>query len=263
MQDSGGRTLDLEALHKHEYAIGYSDIDFLKNLKCSALFGYFQDTASEAAYKLGAGVETLAEEYSAAWVLTRIRVEFERVPQLSERITVETWPHPPGRIEFERDFKVRDGKGDVIIRAVSNWVIIDTNTRELKRSSFIEMQYPPFIQEHALDCRLAKLKPSGRLEPVYKKVVGYSDVDINGHINNSKYIDYIMDCFTVDSYRKYTMRSIEVDYLKEAFPGDTLQLYRDIPESGNETIYIEGVNEADGKPSFRAMIETALRNETV
>ncbi len=258
-----GKVLETGALHKNKYTIGYSDVDFLKNLKCSTLFDYFQDTASEAADMLGAGVDTLAERYSVAWVLTRIRVEFARIPKWNESITVETWPHPPGRLEFERDYKVRDANGEVIVRAVSSWVIIDTKTRELRKSDFINMNYPPFIKEHALDCRPGKLRPFGQPEPVYKKVVGYSDVDFNGHINNSRYIDYIMDCFPVDSHRQYTIKSIEVNYIKEAFPGDMLLLCRDIPKDGSDMVYIEGANEADNRPSFKARIEIAPRNGAV
>lgn len=142
-----------EAVYRSTYTIGYSDIDFLKNLKCSKLFEYFQDTASEAADRLGAGVDTLDEKYSVAWVLTRIRVEFTRIPGLNESITVSTWPHPPGKLEFERDFTVTDENGDVIIRAVSAWVIIDVKTRELRRSDYIHMEYPEFTGEHALDSR--------------------------------------------------------------------------------------------------------------
>jgi medium-chain acyl-[acyl-carrier-protein] hydrolase len=251
--------LDSGALYKSTYNIGYSDVDFTKSLKYSTLFGYFQDTASEAVEKLGAGVDTLAERYGVAWVLARIRVEFDRIPVWSESITVETWPHPPGKLEFDRDFRVRDADGDIIIKAASNWVLLDINTRELRKSDFIEMDHPPFTGEHALDRRPGRLKPSGQLEAVYRKHIGYSDVDFYGHINNSRYIDYIMDCFPVESHRKHILKSIEVNYIKEAFPGDTLVMYRDIPEAGSDTAYIEGVNEADGRPSFKARIELVPR----
>ncbi len=247
------------ALHRNSYNIGYSDVDFTKSLKYSTLFGYFQDTAGEAADKLGVGIDTLNERYGVAWVLARIRVEFDRIPIWNESITVETWPHPPGRLEFERDYRVRDAHGNIIVSAVSNWVLFDIVTRELKRSDLIEIDYPPFIQEHALERGPGRLRPSGQTEAVYKKLIGYSDVDINGHINNSRYIDYIMDCFPVESHRRCSLKSIEVNYMKEAFPGDTLVMYRDVPSAGAGTVYVEGVNEADGRPSFRAMIETVPR----
>lgn len=255
--------MGIEAVYRNTYTIGYSDVDFLKCLKCSKLFEYFQDTASEDVKRLGAGVDTLAEEYSAAWILTRIRVEFARTPELNESITVATWPHPPGKLEFERDFLVCGRDGDAIIRAASTWVLIDTKTRELKRSDYIRMEYPDFIAEHALDSQPGKLRPSGKPEPVYRKVVGYSDVDFNGHINNSRYIDYIMDCFPVESHRQYMLKAIEVNYIKEAFPGDTLLLCREIPDDGDGTVYIEGVNEEDGKPCFKARIWVRPRQGAV
>ncbi len=253
--------VDSAALHRKTYSIGYSDVDFTRSLKCSTLFGYLQDTAGEAADKLGAGIDTIAERYNVSWILARIRVEFDRIPTWNESITVETWPHPPGRLEFERDYRVRDAQGDIIIKSVSNWVLFDINTRELRKSDFIEMNYPPFFQEHALDCRPGRLKPFGQPEEVYKKLIGYSDVDLNGHINNSRYIDYIMDCLPVESHKNYCLKALEVNYIKEAFPGDTLVMYRDIPTDGLDMIYIEGVNEADGRPSFKARIEIAPRQD--
>lgn len=250
------------ALHKKTYNIGYSDVDFTKGLKCSTLFGYFQDTAGEAADRLGAGIDVLTERYGVSWVLARMSVEFDRIPMWNESITVETWPHPPGRLEFERDFRVRDAQGNIIVKAVSNWVLIDINTRELKRSDTIEINYPPFIEDHALDRKPGRLKPSGPTEAVYRKFIGYSDVDINGHINNSRYIDYIMDCLPVEIHREYRPVTIDVHYMKETFPGDTMAMYRDDPAAGQGmAYYIEGVNESDGKPSFKAMIELAPRQE--
>lgn len=250
-----GVQMELEALHKNTYSVGYSDVDFTKKLKLSALFGYFQDTASQAAAKLGGGVDTLAEKYSVAWVLLRIRAEIGRFPELNEEITVQTWPHPPGKLEFERDYSVIDAEGKVIIRAVSHWGIIDVEKRELRKSGFIELKYPPFIQEHALEYKFGKLRPFGQPDAAYKKVIGYSDVDFNGHINNARYIDYIMDCFPVESHRQYCVRSIEVNYIKEAFPGDTLVMFRDVSALASNKVYIEGVNEADGKAVFRAQVE--------
>lgn len=251
--------MESEIVHKNKYKIGYSEVDFTKELKLSSLFGFFQDTASAAVEKLGAGVVVLAEKYSVAWILTRIKVEIERIPVLEEEVTVETWPHPPGRLEFERDYRVRDADGKAIIRAASNWAIIDIHTRELRRADFIHINYPPFIDEHALGSKPGRLKPFGRPEVVYKKVIGYSDVDFNGHVNNTRHIDYAMDCFPVEGHKQYRVRTIEVNYIKEAFPGDILVMFRDTSAMDSNRIYIEGVNEGDGKTVFRAQVEIAER----
>jgi len=243
-----------EPLYKNSYIIGYRDVDFNKNLRLSSLFGYFQDTASLNVEMLGIGVETIAEKYSVAWVLTKILVEIYRIPSWNEKITVETWPHEPKKYEFDRDFRVWDEEGNILASAISNWVLLDINTREIKKSDIIESDYPhiSFIEERALDGRIRKLKPYGELEAVYRKVIGYSDTDVNGHINNAKYIDYIMDCFSMEDHKKHTVKSIQVNYIKEVFPGDALVLFRDISKAGSNQVYIEGIHEADQKPAFSA-----------
>lgn len=245
-----------EPLYKNEYIIGYRDVDFNKKLRLSALFGYFQDTSSMNIDKLGIGVDALSEKYSVAWVLTKMLVTINRTPTWNEKITIETWPHPPKKFEFERDFRARDAQGNVIATAISSWVLLDIKTREIRKSEVISSDYPPFsfIEERAIDSRLRKLKPFGQPEAVYKKIIGYSDTDFNGHINNAKYIDYIMDCFPIEDHKKHTVRSMEVNYIKEVFPGDALMLYRDISMVDSNMIYIEGINEADQKSAFRAQL---------
>lgn len=98
-------------------------------------------------------------------------------------------------------------------------------------------------------------------EVIYRNryVIGYSDVDFIGHINNTRYIDYIRDCFPVESHRQYGVKAIEVNYIKEAFPGDSLLMYRDVSALDSNMVYIEGANETDGKPGFKARVEIAPR----
>jgi len=245
-----------ELVYRNSYLIGYRDVDFNYNLRLSSLFGYFQDTASMNVEKLGIGVNAISEKYSVAWVLTKILVKINRIPKWNERITVETWPHKPKKYEFDRDFRVRDENGDIIASAISNWVLLDINTREIRKSDIISSDYPPlqFTEERALEGKPGKLKPFGQPEIVYRKVLGYSDTDVNGHINNAKYIDYIMDCFSMEEHKKHSVNSIQVNYIKELFPGDVLVLYRDVSKTDSNLVYIEGINEEDRKPVFSAVL---------
>jgi acyl-ACP thioesterase len=247
------------SVYRKKYVIGINEVDFTQKLKQSALFGYFQDIASHAVLNLNIGINELIERFHVTWVLVRIRADIVRNPGWNEEITLETWPQEPGRLEFERDFLVTDGQGNVIIRAVSTWVIMDVDTREVKKSELIHFKYPSFKKERAMDCRLGRLKPSGTPEAAYKRIIGYSDVDMNGHLNNSKYVDFIMDCFTVENHRQYEVRSIEVNYLSEALPGETLVLRRELSEINANHIYIDGVNEAGDKTVFRARLEIGPR----
>lgn len=242
-------------VYKKKYYIGLSDIDFAKKLKLSALFNYFQDIASLAAENLGVGVTEIGEKFGVTWALTRVKVDILRSPEWNEEITIETWPLEPEKLEFERDFIVRDRDGNIIIRAVSKWIIFDIKTRRLKKTELIGLKYPDIITERSIDCEFEKLKPLGEFETAYKKVVGYSDIDLNEHLNNSRYVDFIMDCFDLESHKKYGIKTIDVSYINEALPGDTIILNKDISSLNSNLIYIEGFNESDNKVIFKALVE--------
>ncbi|MEN1966663.1 acyl-ACP thioesterase domain-containing protein [Lentibacillus sp. N15] len=244
----------VSSVFKHQYHIDLRDVDFTKRLKLSTLFSYFQDVASLASIDLGFGIETLEKKFGVSWILTRIRVNIIRYPIWDEEITIETWPLEPGKVEMDRDFLVKDASGNIIIRAVSKWIIMDIHERKIKRAETIGIRYPENITERAMEGKLRKLKSFGELEAVYNKVIGYSDIDFNGHLTNSRYVDYIMDCFPVEDHKNYTIQTIDLNFNNEAMPGDSLTLYKDISQIDKDLIYIEGVNQTDKSVAFKSLI---------
>ena len=242
-------------MFKTKVHVDLRDVDFLKNVKLSSVFSYLQDAASLAADHLGYGISTLVENFDVVWVLAKIRVEIDRLPEWDEELTIVTWPLEPKRVEFERDFYIIDKKGDIIIKAVSVWVLMDIKKRRLKRADTVGIQYANIENKRALEVKPGKLKDFGQLQSVYEKVIGYSDIDINGHLNNSKYVDYIMDCFPVNDHKKFQMNAIEVHFVNEALPGDTVQLFKDTSRIQEGIVYIEGLNKNQNKTFFKALIE--------
>ncbi|HPF88243.1 MAG TPA: thioesterase [Candidatus Limiplasma sp.] len=248
------------SIYRTKHRVELSDVDFMKKLRMSILFEYFQDISSMHAENLGVGIDTLEKEHGLAWILMRMRVEIIRTPVWDEEITLETWPQEP-RIFCERDYYVRDADGNIIIRAAAIWAVFDMKARKLSREKIVYEGLPSIVKERAIQTKARKSSPLGQLEPAYTKVVGYSDVDMNGHLNNSRYIDFIMDCFSLESHQRYDVKAIEVDYLNEALPGDSLLLYKDISALDANAVYIEGVREKDKKTSFKARL-VIQANET-
>ncbi len=247
--------MNTNIIYKKDYHIGISDVDFVKKLKLSTLFTYFQDIASAAVDHLGIGINTLEQKHGVAWILTRIKVNIVRNPVWNENIIIETWPQEPKKFAFERDFIIKDKSENIIIRAISKWIILDIKTRKLKRNEEINIKYPDIIKERALDSKLKKLVAFGDKEIAYKRKIGYSDIDFNGHLNNSKYIDFIMDCFTIEEHQKYKVNEIEVTYINETLPGDCIILFKDTSAVNLNMIYVEGINEESGQAIFKAEIK--------
>lgn len=244
----------MEAIYEKKYTVQVNDIDFRQQLKLSSLFVYLQDMATEHGYRIGVGRDVLQEKYGIIWVLTRVRVDILRYPKFKEEITMQTWPEQPGKLEFNRNFIIYDKNNNIMAKAISQWVLIDFNTRKLRRSSILEEQFPQSDKESAIVYNLGKIKPKGSLVRSYKKTVGYSDIDLNEHLNNAKYIDYIMDCFTIEEHKKHFVKSIEINYLHEALPGETIELYTDTAGAKSNQVYIEGINDSSKLTTFKAQI---------
>lgn len=245
----------MEAIYKKQFTIQGTDVDFRQQLKLSSLFIYLQDMATEHATKLGVGRDVTQGKHGVVWVLIRARVDVVRYPIIGENIMIETWPNQPGKLEFERNFFMYDNDNNIIAKAITSWALIDFNTRKLKRSNVIEANFPISGRENAIDCQLGRLKSKGNLNTEYKKTVGYSDIDINEHLNNAKYIDYIMDCFSIEQHKEHIVNSIEIDYIHEALPGETIVLQSDLTDVRKNIIYIEGINEETGKISFKSQMK--------
>lgn len=237
-----------------KYQVMVSDADFTNKLKMSAAFNYFQEIAGLHSDSLGIGFNTIQKNPGVAWVLTRMRVDIIKYPIWDQEVYVETWPQIPRKYEFERDFFIKDLDGNIMVRAISTWAIINIKTRSLEKTEAIAIEYPEIVTERAIDCKLTKPRASGGLEIAYKRVVGCSDIDMNGHLNNSKYIDFIMDCFTVEDVKSHFVKSIQVNYISEALPGDTIVLYKDNSMVNEGKLYIEGINEKDGSVIFKSII---------
>lgn len=239
-------------IYKKTYIVDWGDIDFKKELKLSVLFSFFQETSSDASEELGFGIERLEREFSVAWVLMKMRVDLLRIPVLGETITIETWPLEPGRLTYDRDFLVKDAENNIIIKAISSWIIMDLAERKIDRQQKVDIRYPSIKNERAIDAKMRKLKANGPLSTSYEKMIGYSDIDFNGHLNNARYIDYIMDCFQVSEHKQYHVKSLEVHFTNEALPGEIITLKKDLSEAIEKGVYIEGINEQSNETVFRS-----------
>lgn len=251
--------MNQDILHKKGYRIKLGDVDVTGQLKPGALFSLFQDVASEAADRIGYGYEYLRKTYDAAWILVRLHFEAIRFPKYNEQVLLETWPLLPDRFEYPRDFLLKNEKGEVLIRARSFWAILHIQTRKMMRADRLNLpnlSEPPG-QPEAVD--RPRLTDFGHLQPVWKIRVGISETDINGHLNNAKYVDYMMDCFSMEEYRNWKVRTLDIQFVHETFSGETVELYRDLSRIGEGVLYIEGKKSPEGQRVFKGLVRVEKR----
>ena len=77
---------------------------------------------------------------------------------------------------------------------------------------------------NALDEDLMKLAPENGLEEKFTTRANYSVVDVLGHVNNARYIEWVMDCFPFERFKSHQLAWLQINYNNEVRAGETVQI---------------------------------------
>jgi medium-chain acyl-[acyl-carrier-protein] hydrolase len=211
--------------YEKEYSIHVYETGPDGRLTLFSLFDYLQDIASDHAVKLGYGRDELLKQNNF-WVLSRIYAEISSIPEWNRTITIRTWPRGTDKLFALRDYEVRYSDGRQIARATSSWLIVDRFSKRIQRpDNTLSMYYSDLPREKALIRNAAKIEPAPpdrRNTPV--SIVRISDLDINLHTNNVRYVKWIYDSYTLDFIMNHTPLSVEINYLAESHYNDIISI---------------------------------------
>lgn len=199
------------------------DVDGTGCCKASALLGHMQEAATQAAEESTFGRGALLEGYNAFWMLTRIMLRLDRPLSWGEEVTIRTW-HRGGRSAvLYRDFDLF-AEGKTVGEGVSAWVLADVDSRRLLRLGDVS-ELRGTEGENCKTLKLSKLKQPEQLEAVERRPMRYSDTDINGHVNNTRYADFACDAVGMPREGQF-LSELRVGYLAECRIGETLEILR-------------------------------------
>jgi len=232
--------MDLLQFEK-EYKIHVYETGPDGRLSLYSLFDFLQDIAGEHAVKLGFGRDDLLRE-NHFWVLSRMLANIPLWPEWEETIIVRTWPKGTDKLFALRDFEVcyRDGKH--IASASSSWLVVDKTTKRVQRPDNILTRFNSEVPaRNALERNAGKIEPSssdGVTSEVFR--VKISDLDINLHTNNVRYIKWVTDTYDLDFRMNHIPVLIETNYLAES-KWDEEVFIRTSSEKNNTLIYNHSV----------------------
>lgn len=228
-----------------EYQIKYCEVDFQDNLKMSSVLSYLEEVACLSADELGFGYEYLKPKGYAFMVSSTV-CHFERPIRLSEVVRMVTWPTPPSYVVFEREYQIFSNSGNLLCNAASRWCLIDWHTGKLLKSTVIDNQdYSTYNTQKALENPIWKIPKFDLLEGELKftLTIANSEYDHNLHVNNTKYADYCINCFSINELEGRFIKEFAISYVRQCKEGQTLRFYLKCGENGE--YYAQGVNEMD------------------
>ncbi len=228
--------------------ISISDCDARGRIRPSSLLVLMQEIGETHAATLGLSRTRLVQN-GMCWVLYRQRTVMARLPHFHEKIRATTWPAPVEGPLFPRCFLFEAEDGRPLGSAVAAWVLMDIQTRRPLRPSALVGDLPPSLRPSPLPIP-AMLRVTGG-ESLGSRKVCYSDVDVNGHMNNTRYIDWVCDALNYGALEEKGLAEWQVNYLAEARPGEKIALSS--LEDGEATLF-SGKREADGRAIFEARV---------
>lgn len=236
----------------YQFIVDSRDVDGQNQLRPSALLGYLQEAAVEAAMELGVDRDTVVAKYNCFWMLARIWYRMERPLHFGEAVTVRTWHRGGHGATMYRDFDLYV-EDKLVGEAVSIWVLADLDTRRLLRFSKVEeCQADTTGGALCKSIQLNNLKPPETLEQAENRRLYYSDTDINGHVNNVHYADFACDALHMETLGQGNFVSeLQVCYVSECRPGEEMELYtgRD-----GDAYFVLG-QDHEGKSRFTARLK--------
>ena len=214
------------AIFEHKFEIGFRDVGKSNELTNKGLIGYLEDTAGMHSNEVGYGLNNI-KDTGLTWVLLNWKIRVLKRPLYGESILIKTWARNSAKFYTFRDFEVYNDHNELVAIATTKWVLMDAKTMSLtKISEDLICKYDPetklvFQNEPEIN----KLILPTEYSSVNSYLVQRKDIDINGHVHNTYYLDFAYEILPEDVYQKSSFDNFEIMYKKETKFGEVIRCF--------------------------------------
>ncbi|MDO5124087.1 MAG: thioesterase [Eubacteriales bacterium] len=214
--------------------------DYNRNGKLSyeAILQILENAAGNHSANIGDSIAD-ANKNGIAWILTEWQIKILRRPENGERLNITTWVRgkAPASAVY-RDFILTDANGTEVIRAEAKFALFDLTTSRLTRiSEELFGSYQPESKTVFEDSQRLRTPTEYSAETELK--LRRSDIDFNGHVHNTRYIDFALQALPTDSFDRDSFSKIRISYKKPVTENNAVTL-KYISQEFKETVGIYG-----------------------
>ncbi len=199
--------------------------DLNRRLTIYKLCSFFQDIAGNHTIECGVGWETMQEQ-NVFWVLSRMKIHIVEFPEWRQKVKVSTWSNGSDGLFAYRNFLVEDESGKVFVKASSMWLMVNIETRRIVRPDDFMRDFP-LCAEKLFDVDPEKIPSLTDKQIFIPSIVTFTETDMNFHVNNVSYIERIINSFDFEYIANHSVVDFEINFIKEALPGDNLSVSRE------------------------------------
>lgn len=224
--------------YQKAYTSRPSDYNRNGNQSYEAILQILETAANDHSQSAGDSIAD-ANKNGIAWILTEWQVKILRRPRNGECLNITTWVRgkAPASTAF-RDFIVTDNDYIEVIRAEAKFALIDLKTSKLTRiSEELFASYQP--EDKEIFEFSQRLRTPTEYSAETKLNLRRSDIDFNGHVHNTRYIDFALQALPMDSFDRDSFSKIRISYKKPVTENNTVSLKYNSQEF-KETVGIYG-----------------------
>lgn len=241
----------MEPIYVQNFTVDDRCVDCFGRMKPSTILFIAQDMGGRHSAELQVDYDSLASR-RMFWAVTRHRVQITRLPHSGETLRVETWPLPATRVAYPRSVVAYDEEGNECFRAITLWVLMDMDTRNMILPGKSGIMVMGTLRGNELP------SPSGLIcRPICKesqRTVSFCDLDRNGHMNNTRCMDWIDDLLPSSFHRTHTVKEFVVCYLAEAWEQQVLHLNMELTEDNSLQVDARYDSQDDSHRVFSAKL---------
>ncbi len=201
-----------------KYETRYGDYKDFENIKVSSVLDMIQDVSTKDSARCGYDMLTL-KNMNLAWLMQGINARFEKPVKTGEPVEVATAVKSLKGTTSARGCFIRQN-GEVVAKSIANWFLFDTGKNKIGRipaEMFDAYEFFQFEDEFFE----YKKAPLFEIEvPEYTVKIANKEIDTNGHLNNQKGAELLMDALPFD----FQFTDVKLLYKKQAYLGDELQV---------------------------------------
>ena len=209
-----------------------------------------QDLFADHVERLGAG-EKMKQDASFFYIVMRMKGYFLRKIHPGEKFTLVTYPVAAASIQMYRYTYLLDEKNQPVFYHISLWILMNSKTRRITSTKLWNNQIYKVLPD------LDEMEPITDEKLINFPIDGYtfqkdddyqvtsSDIDSNGHMNNSVYLK-----ISQERGKKDDIQIFEIDFEKECFLNENIHVKTSLDEKHS---LICGYKE-DRSLSFKTLI---------
>ncbi|KAI3709502.1 hypothetical protein L2E82_39264 [Cichorium intybus] len=240
-----GRIVEDGFVFRQNFSIRSYEIGADRTASVETLMNHLQETALNHVKHvglLGDGFGSTPEmcKKNLFWVVTKMQVLVDRYPTWGDMVQVDTWVAASGKNGMRRDWMIRDCKtGEILTRASSNWVMMNKVTRRLSkipdevRAEIVQyfVDTPPLVDDDNI--KLPKFDEKTADHVRNGLTPKWSDLDVNQHVNNVKYVGWILESAPQPVVENYELASMTLEYRRECMKDSVLQSLTSLLSNNN------------------------------